>query len=134
MLFLRRLKRKRDRLSELDGAIGDGDHGTTMALGFQAVRSELSKLNLNETDISTVLNTAATAFINASVHRLGRFMPQASAVQRRQRRATTILIWRRVQSSLRPSALVFVSEATDSVATRQCLMPGCLPPKPRKRR
>jgi dihydroxyacetone kinase-like protein len=59
------LEAERDRLSELDGAIGDGDHGTTMALGFQAVRSELSKLNLDETDISTVLNTAASAFINA---------------------------------------------------------------------
>ena len=59
------LEAERDRLSELDGAIGDGDHGTTMALGFQAVRSELSKLNLDEIDISTVLNTAATAFINA---------------------------------------------------------------------
>lgn len=55
----------RDRLSELDGVIGDGDHGTTMALGFQAVRGELSKLNLDDADISTVLNTAATAFINA---------------------------------------------------------------------
>jgi dihydroxyacetone kinase-like protein len=59
------LEAERDRLSELDGAIGDGDHGTTMALGFQAVRSELSKLNLDETDISTVLNTAATAFNNS---------------------------------------------------------------------
>lgn len=59
------LEADRDRLSELDGAIGDGDHGTTMALGFQTVRSELSKLNLDETDIATVLNTAATAFINA---------------------------------------------------------------------
>ncbi|MBC8719758.1 dihydroxyacetone kinase subunit DhaL [Ochrobactrum sp. Marseille-Q0166] len=59
------LELESDRLSELDGAIGDGDHGTTMALGFQAVRSELSKLNLDEADISTVLNTAATAFINA---------------------------------------------------------------------
>ncbi len=59
------LEAERDRLSELDGAIGDGDHGTTMALGFQAVRSELSKLDLDEADISTVLNTAATAFINA---------------------------------------------------------------------
>ena len=59
------LEAERDRLSELDGAIGDGDHGTTMALGFQAVRSELSKLNLDEADISTVLNTAATACINA---------------------------------------------------------------------
>ncbi|MBO1026586.1 dihydroxyacetone kinase subunit L [Ochrobactrum sp. SD129] len=59
------LEAERDRLSELDGAIGDGDHGTTMALGFQAVRSELSKLDLDEADISMVLNTAATAFINA---------------------------------------------------------------------
>ncbi|MDR6433740.1 dihydroxyacetone kinase subunit DhaL [Brucella pseudogrignonensis] len=59
------LAEERDRLSELDGAIGDGDHGTTMALGFQAVRSELSKLNLDDADISKVLNTAATAFINA---------------------------------------------------------------------
>lgn len=59
------LEEDRDRLSELDGAIGDGDHGTTMSLGFQTVCSELSKLNLDEVDISTVLNTAATAFINA---------------------------------------------------------------------
>lgn len=55
----------KDRLSELDGAIGDGDHGTTMDLGFKAVRRELIQLDLNEADISKVLNTAATAFINA---------------------------------------------------------------------
>lgn len=55
----------KDRLSELDGAIGDGDHGTTMALGFQSVRRELIQLDLDKADISTVLNTAATAFINA---------------------------------------------------------------------
>lgn len=55
----------RDRLSELDGAIGDGDHGMTMTLGFQAIRNELSKLDLDQSDISTVLNAAATAFINA---------------------------------------------------------------------
>lgn len=55
----------KDRLSELDGAIGDGDHGTTMSLGFRSVRNELFKLNLDEADISTVLNTAASAFINA---------------------------------------------------------------------
>lgn len=59
------IEAEKDHLSELDGAIGDGDHGTTMALGFLAVRGELTKLNLDETDISTVLNTAASAFINA---------------------------------------------------------------------
>lgn len=59
------IEAEKDHLSELDGAIGDGDHGTTMALGFLAVRGELTKLNLDETDISTVLNTAASAFLNA---------------------------------------------------------------------
>ncbi|MCX2696543.1 MULTISPECIES: dihydroxyacetone kinase subunit DhaL [Ochrobactrum] len=55
----------KDRLSELDGTIGDGDHGTTMALGFKAVKRELLQLDLDDANISTVLNTAATAFINA---------------------------------------------------------------------
>ncbi|MFC0245541.1 dihydroxyacetone kinase subunit DhaL [Falsochrobactrum ovis] len=59
------LEADRDRLSELDGAIGDGDHGTTMALGFQAVRNELARLDLDNVDISAIFDTAATAFINA---------------------------------------------------------------------
>lgn len=59
------LEADRDRLSELDGAIGDGDHGTTMALGFQAVRNELARLDLDNIDISAIFDRAATAFINA---------------------------------------------------------------------
>ena len=35
------IENEKDYLSELDGAIGDGDHGVGMARGFEAVRQEL---------------------------------------------------------------------------------------------
>ena len=53
------------RLSELDGAIGDGDHGITMAMGFAAVTSALSKLDPAASDPTLILNTVAKAFLNA---------------------------------------------------------------------
>lgn len=56
---------EKDHLSELDGAIGDADHGTTMSLGFLAVKAELAKLDLDEAQISDVMATAASAFLNA---------------------------------------------------------------------
>lgn len=56
---------EKDHLSELDGAIGDADHGTTMSLGFLAVKAELAKLDLDEAQISDVMATAAGAFLNA---------------------------------------------------------------------
>jgi phosphoenolpyruvate---glycerone phosphotransferase subunit DhaL len=56
---------KQDHLSDLDGAIGDADHGITMSLGFAAVNSELAKLDLNRMLPSEVFSTAATAFLNA---------------------------------------------------------------------
>jgi phosphoenolpyruvate---glycerone phosphotransferase subunit DhaL len=33
----------KDHLSALDGAIGDADHGVTMSIGFQAVKTEISR-------------------------------------------------------------------------------------------
>ena len=53
------------RLSDLDGAIGDGDHGVTMAMGFGAVTAALSKLDPAASDPALVLNIAAKAFLNA---------------------------------------------------------------------
>ncbi|WP_235919188.1 dihydroxyacetone kinase subunit DhaL [Aureimonas psammosilenae] len=50
-------------LSDLDGAIGDGDHGTTMALGFRAVERALSdKGHLPPSDL---FREGAQAFLNA---------------------------------------------------------------------
>lgn len=55
----------KDHLSDLDGAIGDADHGITMSLGFMAVNAELTKLNLDDTLPSEVLTAAASAFLDA---------------------------------------------------------------------
>lgn len=54
----------KDHLSELDGVIGDADHGITMALGFGAVAAALAKLEAAG-DPTTVFNTAAKSFLNA---------------------------------------------------------------------
>ncbi len=56
---------EKDRLSELDGAIGDADHGITMALGFMAVNAELAKLDLPRALPSEIFSVAASAFLDA---------------------------------------------------------------------
>jgi dihydroxyacetone kinase-like protein len=52
------------RLSELDGVIGDADHGVTMSIGFTAVNEALGKLDAGA-DPTTIFNTAAKSFLNA---------------------------------------------------------------------
>src|ERR1700742_2941118 len=53
------------RLCELDGVIGDADHGISMALGFNAVRDALAGLDAGAAEPTLVLNTAAKSFLNA---------------------------------------------------------------------
>ena len=52
------------RLSELDGVIGDADHGVTMSIGFTAVNEALAQLDPGA-DPTAVFNTAAKSFLNA---------------------------------------------------------------------
>jgi dihydroxyacetone kinase-like protein len=52
------------RLSELDGVIGDADHGVTMSIGFTAVNEALQALDPSA-DPTAVFNTAAKSFLNA---------------------------------------------------------------------
>ena len=59
------IEREKDRLSALDGVIGDGDHGVTMSLGFEAVGKALKALDASAADPTLVFNTAAKAFLNA---------------------------------------------------------------------
>lgn len=54
----------RDRLSELDGVIGDADHGITMELGFSTVKTSLTA-NEAESDLGAIFNLAAKSFLNA---------------------------------------------------------------------
>ena len=57
----------KQQLNELDRAIGDGDHGTTMARGFGAARATIKHLNVtSETLVGEVFRRAATAFASAS--------------------------------------------------------------------
>ncbi|OLP52822.1 dihydroxyacetone kinase subunit L [Rhizobium rhizosphaerae] len=55
----------RDWLTELDGAIGDADHGITMALGFEAVTAALAREDLDRMAPSALFEIAATAFLDA---------------------------------------------------------------------
>ena len=55
----------RDRLCELDGVIGDADHGVTMTIGFSAVTTALKGLHAATVDPTTVFNTVAKSFLNA---------------------------------------------------------------------
>lgn len=57
---------EKGRLSELDGAIGDADHGVTMSIGFSAVDQALSKLDPASADPAAVMSAAAKAFLNAT--------------------------------------------------------------------
>jgi dihydroxyacetone kinase-like protein len=56
---------QKDRLTALDGAIGDADHGITMSLGFNAVTTELAGMDLDAVTGSAVFANAAAAFLNA---------------------------------------------------------------------
>lgn len=55
---------RKDWLSELDGVIGDGDHGVTMALGWTAVDRALDEVTA-EDDIEAICKRIAKAFLDA---------------------------------------------------------------------
>ena len=50
-------------LCQLDGAIGDGDHGASMARGFAETASQLSLLD-KPPSIALMFQTAGNAFLN----------------------------------------------------------------------
>lgn len=58
------IRQNREWLSQLDGVIGDGDHGITMDIGWTAVTAALSDLTPDAT-ISEVCNVMAQAFLSA---------------------------------------------------------------------
>ncbi len=56
---------QKEHLCELDGKIGDADHGIAMALGFGAVSDALSELDMDGVAPTAVFNMAAKSFLNA---------------------------------------------------------------------
>ena len=55
---------EKDYLSRLDGAVGDGDHGVTMDLGWRAIRGALEAPDVPET-IAGTCRVMARAFLDA---------------------------------------------------------------------
>jgi dihydroxyacetone kinase-like protein len=74
----------KDRLTALDSAIGDGDHGANMARGFTAVRAKLPELV--DKDIGTIFKAVAMTLIStvggASGPLYGTFFLQAAGPAR----------------------------------------------------
>jgi dihydroxyacetone kinase len=58
------IEERADWLSELDGVIGDGDHGVTMSIGWKAVRESLAARSADE-DIEATCRRVARAFLDA---------------------------------------------------------------------
>jgi len=65
-----RFQREESRLNALDGAIGDGDHGITVRMGFVAFLSTMNGL-APDAAIETVLRQAGRAFMNATGGAIG---------------------------------------------------------------
>lgn len=61
----KRMTEMRDHLCELDGHIGDADHGIAMSQGFAAARDAVSELDASTATLTDVFNTTAKSFLNA---------------------------------------------------------------------
>lgn len=93
---------EKDHLSELDGAIGDADHGITMALGFMAVNAELTKLDLERTLPSEVLRLPPPLFWMPSAPPPARSMrPHSERRRKPSSRTSPFRTLARLQSSKR---------------------------------
>ena len=117
------IEEAKDQLSALDGAIGDGDHGVTMSIGFQAVKAELSRRNVDAMAPADLMNTAATAFLNSVGASTGPLyatglLRAAQALAGRPRRR-----WKRRLRSSRELPTACVNAARASAATRRCSTP-----------
>ncbi|GLO66759.1 MULTISPECIES: dihydroxyacetone kinase subunit DhaL [Oceanobacillus] len=59
------IEEEKDYLCELDRKIGDGDHGVTMSIGWQAVKEKLMSDLSDEEDIAKINLTVGKTFLNA---------------------------------------------------------------------
>jgi len=58
------MQANKQMLCDLDGAIGDADHGVTMALGFNAIRETLQTESIHELKPTDVFNKVAKTFLS----------------------------------------------------------------------
>ena len=72
------IAKEKDRLSELDGVIGDGDHGVTMDIGWQAILKTLDAASDEDTISQTCTKSAKALLDGGWGLPPGRFMPGPS--------------------------------------------------------
>lgn len=60
-----KIEQEKDYLSQLDRAVGDGDHGVTMSIGWQAVKGRLENELKDEQDCGQICKDTAMTFLNA---------------------------------------------------------------------
>lgn len=59
------IEEQKDYLCELDRKLGDGDHGVTMSIGWQAVKEQLEGPLAEEQDCVKLSSTAGRTFLSA---------------------------------------------------------------------
>jgi len=64
------IARRETELNALDAAAGDGDHGITMRIGFEAIRDRLGQLD-PATPIDGILRESGSAFLGATGGAIG---------------------------------------------------------------
>jgi dihydroxyacetone kinase-like protein len=69
------MEAQKDYLCQLDGAVGDGDQGVTMAIGFRAVRGALA--TLQGQDIGTILTKSGLTFNGTAASTIGALLATA---------------------------------------------------------
>ncbi len=69
------MEAQKDYLCELDGAVGDGDQGVTMAIGFRAIRAVLPALK--NQDIGTIITKSGLTFNGTAASTIGALLATA---------------------------------------------------------
>ncbi|MHA6250782.1 dihydroxyacetone kinase subunit DhaL [Oceanobacillus sp. CAU 1775] len=59
------VEKEKDYLCELDRKLGDGDHGVTMSIGWQAVNEKLENELVDEEDCAKISITVGKTFLSA---------------------------------------------------------------------
>jgi len=59
------MEEEKDYLCELDRKLGDGDHGVTMSIGWQAILKQLNNELAEENDCGKISSTIGMTFLNA---------------------------------------------------------------------
>ncbi len=59
------VEKEKDYFCELDRKIGDGDHGITMSIGWQAIQDKLQNELLEETDLAKISVVTGKTFLSA---------------------------------------------------------------------